>query len=113
MVELQDPGDARSYRIGALDRMVKSSCPDWGNIAQSALDLIGNRQRGHEVTTCGPDVFAGGQDRSQIVAGVTGFPLGQVAIIEIEVAYQCTVVESSSVNVSEPAANQCTVARAA
>src|SRR4029077_6130011 len=71
-----------------------------------------DRQRGQEVTTCGPDVFTGCQDRPQIVAGVTGFSLGQIAIIEIEVADQRTVVERSSVNVSEPTANQGTVARA-
>jgi hypothetical protein len=43
---------------------------------------------------------------------MTGFPLGQIAIIEIEITYQCAVIKSGSVNISGPTTNQGTAAAA-
>ena len=111
-IKLQDLGDPCGHPVSALDGVVESSRPDGSNIGQPALDLIGDRQSGHQVPARGPDVFTCSQDRSKIVTGVTSFPFGQVTVIEIEVTYQCTVVKRGAVDVCAPAPNQGTVAAA-
>jgi hypothetical protein len=44
---------------------------------------------------------------------MTGFPFRQITVIEIEVTYEYTVIESSPVDICAPASNQGTAAPAA
>ena len=75
-------------------------------ITQSALYLIGDRQRGHYVPASPIRVFGPGEDGRQIVARVTGLALCQISIVEIEITNECAIVKRSGIGSRGIAADQ-------
>ena len=85
--------------------MVETCCPHRSDIAEAALNLVGDRESGHEVTASAIRVFRCRQDRRQIIARMAGFTLGKIAVIEVEVSNQRAVVKGSSIRGGPPATN--------
>lgn len=77
--------------VGALCRMVETFRPHGCHITQSALHLVGKRERCQHLPTITVCVFCGSQNGSEIVAGMTGLTRGKIAVIEIEIANQSSV----------------------
>jgi hypothetical protein len=86
--------------------MVKSSIAHWGDIAWLALHLIRNRHSGHHIAAGCIRLFAGRQNRADIVAGMAGFAFGQVTVIKIEVPGKSRVVQCRAIRSSAATTNQ-------
>src|SRR5207244_747186 len=69
----------------------------WRHVAQPALHLVGQGERGEEVATRRAGVFRGGEHGPEVVARVTGLALREVAVVEVEVALEGRVVEGRSI----------------
>jgi hypothetical protein len=55
--------------------------------------LIGDCQRSHQLPAGCIRIFGAGKDGRKIVAGVAGFTLGQISVIEIQVTYERAIVK--------------------
>jgi len=77
------------------------------------LHLIGHGQGAEQLLAAGPGIFAGGQHRPQIVAGMAGFVPRQVAVVEIKIADQGRIVEGGAIRGAPSPANQATEPAAA
>jgi hypothetical protein len=93
--------------------MVKTSGPHGCNITETALHLVGRRQGGQEVSPATIGVLSSGQYGAQVVTRMTGFALGQVTIVEVEVAHQRAIMERGAIRGCLPASDQGTVFAAA
>ena len=64
-----------------------------GDIAEAALHLISDRQRGEKIGAGAAGIFARREHRAQIVAGMAGLLRSKIAVVEIQVADQSGIVE--------------------
>ncbi len=86
-----------SYRIGTLRRVVEAPVPHRRHVAQADVNLISDGEGRHQLFPAQTGKFGSRQHRAEIVAGVAGLPLCQVAVVEVQVTDQRAVIESSSI----------------
>src|SRR5450759_5065703 len=106
-VESEGFGNSRCDSVRTLRGVVEPCCSNRGDVAQSTLNLIGHGQSSQQVTPCAVAILDCCHDRRQIVAGVKGFPLGQIAVVEIKISHQSTVVEGCPVRSCSTFSDQC------
>ncbi len=111
-VQPKRSGNAGRYGIGALGRVVETLVPHWGYVAQAALHLVGDGERGQKLPAGLGCVFGGGQDGRHIVTGMARLPSGQVAVIEVEVPDQRSIIEGRAIWSRLSAADQAAERRA-
>src|SRR6185437_16205520 len=87
-VQTERPRYTRCKGEGALRGMIEASRPHGGDLTKTALHLIGHRQSGQEISPAAIGVFSSGQYGTQVVTRMAGFALGQITIVEVEVAHQ-------------------------
>ena len=92
-VEPERSRAAGGNRVRALRDVVEARVAHWRHVAQPALHLVGQGERGEEVATRRAGIFRGGEHGPEVVARVTGLALREVAVVEVEVAHERRVVE--------------------
>ena len=105
-IEPQPFGNSRCDRIRSLGCMIESRRPDRRYIAQSALHLVGYRQRGEKVAPRAVRVLARSQHRAEIIARMTSLPLRQITVVEIQVSNQGAVEECGAIGSAPPPTDQ-------
>ena len=87
-IEPERPCAARGDRIRALRDVIEARVAHRRHVAQPALDLVGQGERGEEVASGCAGVFRRSEHRAEVVARVTGLAVREVAVVEVEVADQ-------------------------
>lgn len=93
----QGLGDPAGQGVGALGRVIKPFRPHRGDLGEFALNLIGDGQGREKFLSGDVREFGGGQDGPQVVRGMAGLPLGEVAVVEIKVMDEGAVVKRGPV----------------
>ena len=106
-------GDAGGHGVGALGGVVETFVPHGRHVAQAALHLVSDGERGQEVPAGLRRRIRRRPGRRPVVAGMARLARGQVAVVEIEVANQRAVVEGCAVRSRLPPADQAAQRRTA
>ena len=104
--EAQRFRDPCSNSVRTLGGVIKPLRTYWSDIGEPALHLVGHRQGSEQCLASPLGVLACGEHRSQVVAGVAGLLLGQVAVVVIQVAHQRGVIQRGPVRSGLPATDQ-------
>ncbi len=95
-VEAVEFGGGKCGRQCAIVHMVPALGPQRGGVAATALHLVRQRDRGHDVAALRADQLADGEGGGDVVAGVGGF-FAEIGVVEVEIADQRPVGERRKV----------------
>ena len=105
--------NTRGDSVSALGRMVESCRPNGSNVTEPALHLVGDRQeRSGSRGRFRPRTLAAASTGAEIIARMARLARGQITIVEVEIADQCSVVAVQHGPAHSPSTDQGTVLRA-
>ena len=93
--------------ICSLYGVIEPRGADGGNIAQSALHLVGDREGRHQVPAACARILRRRQNGRQIIAGMAGFAFRQIAVIEVQVADRSSIVKCRMFRTCPSSGQQC------
>ena len=96
-IEAHDAGRGGGGGEAAVGDVVPADLAKAGGVAEAALDLVGDDDRGDELAAVGITRFCDGQCGGNVVAGVCGL-LGEIRVVVVQIADQAAVGEGGPIH---------------